>query len=230
MAHGRWSNDITERAALHAALGDPARLAVVEQLLRSDRSPTELSHLMGITSNLLAHHLDVLEGVDLIGRTVSAGDQRRRYVHVTHTARSLMASTPLPTPRSVLFVCTRNSARSQLAATLWRARVGRPARSAGTDPAPTIDTGAIDAAVRAGYAAPTSRPARLGRVGAHTQVVTVCDLAHEEVGTDPRWWHWSIPDPVRSGSAAAFDDVIAELDRRIAIFTPSLPDEPRKQP
>jgi ArsR family transcriptional regulator, arsenate/arsenite/antimonite-responsive transcriptional repressor / arsenate reductase (thioredoxin) len=49
------------RAAVHAALGEPARLAIVEELATSDRSPKELADRLAIPSNLLAHHLEVLE-------------------------------------------------------------------------------------------------------------------------------------------------------------------------
>jgi hypothetical protein len=45
--------------------------------------------------------------------------------------------------------------------------------------------------------------------------VTVCDLVHEELDAAPDWWHWSIPDPVARGDAAAFDAVVEELDGRI---------------
>jgi hypothetical protein len=31
----------------------------------------------------------------------------------------------------------------------------------------------------------------------------------------PDWWHWSIPDPVQTGTARAFDAVVADLDERI---------------
>ena len=46
-------------------------------------------------------------------------------------------------------------------------------------------------------------------------VVTVCDQAHEELDPGPGWWHWSLPDPVDDGRAAAFDAVVTELDDRI---------------
>ena len=48
-----------------------------------------------------------------------------------------------PPTGSALFVCTHNSARSQLAATLWRRRTGAPATSAGTHPAREIHPGAV---------------------------------------------------------------------------------------
>ena len=74
------------RAARHAALGDPVRLAIVDELATSDRSPIELRRLVGIESNLLAHHLDVLEQVGMINRSRSSGDGRRRYVHLVRSS------------------------------------------------------------------------------------------------------------------------------------------------
>ena len=78
----RPAMSVEGRAARHAALGDPVRLAIVDELAVSDRAPVELRRLVGIESNLLAHHLDVLEAVGLIGRSRSSGDGRRRYVHL----------------------------------------------------------------------------------------------------------------------------------------------------
>jgi protein-tyrosine-phosphatase len=63
-------------------------------------------------------------------------------------------------------------------------------------------------------------PEAIGRIASGVQVVTVCDLAHEELSPDPRWWHWSIPDPAAKGTNAAFDAVVRELDRRIATLAP----------
>jgi len=52
-------------------------------------------------------------------------------------------------------------------------------------------------------------------------VVSVCDAVHEELGSNasPRV-HWSIPDPVAIGTAAAFDDAVTELRKRIAVLAP----------
>ena len=55
--------DVAHRAALHAALGEPLRLAIVDDLAVSDRSPGELGERHGLSANLLAHHLDVLEAL-----------------------------------------------------------------------------------------------------------------------------------------------------------------------
>jgi ArsR family transcriptional regulator, arsenate/arsenite/antimonite-responsive transcriptional repressor / arsenate reductase (thioredoxin) len=210
---------LDERAARHAALGDPVRLAIVDELLCSDRAPTELRSLLGIESNLLAHHLDVLESVGLIGRSRSSGDGRRRYVHLRRDELDLLAPVPRPTAGRALFVCTRNSARSQLAAALWRSMTGRPAESAGTEPAEAVHPGAIAAAARAGLDLREAAPRSLDAIRSMPPVVvTVCDRAHEELAGPPQWLHWSIPDPVPDGGRAAFDATVAELRQRIGAF------------
>jgi len=125
-----------------------------------------------------------------------------------------------------MFLCSHNSARSQLAAALWRARTGQPAESAGTHPAPNVHRGAVAAARRAGLDLSGATPRLVEAIHSDAQVVTVCDRAHEELDPAPAWWHWSIPDPVEAGSAAAFDAVVADLDARIlTIFRPDTPSE-----
>ena len=204
------------RAARHAALGDPARLAIVDELSCSDRAPVELRQRFGLESNLLAHHLDVLEGVGLIQRTRSSGDGRRRYVHLLRPALADLHGAPVPPIGPALFVCTRNSARSQLAAALWGRLTGAPAASAGTHPAPAVAPEAVAAAARAGVDLTAAEPKALGEVEVPALVVTVCDQAHEELVAEPGWLHWSVPDPVGAGTAAAFDATVAELTDRIA--------------
>src|SRR5689334_20906846 len=105
---------IAERVAIHAALADPHRLAIVDLLALSDRTPSEIGRLLGLTSNLLAHHLSVLASAGLTETVVSSGDRRRRYVRLLRAALDA-AETPHVEARSVLFICTHNSARSQLA-------------------------------------------------------------------------------------------------------------------
>ena len=103
----------------------------------------------------------------------------------------------------MLFVCTANSARSHLAAALWRQASNVPAASAGTHPAAAIDPGAIDAAARHRLPLPRLRPRHITEVRHDGDlVITVCDLAHEELG-DLRAVHWSVPDPVPAATPAA---------------------------
>jgi protein-tyrosine-phosphatase len=208
--------DLTLRAARHAALGDPHRLAIVDELVASDRSPAELQAAIGCPSNLLAHHLDVLEGAGLISRHRSTGDGRRRYVTLSRDVIASLGDLGKAVPQPALFVCSLNSARSQLAAVLWRALTDAPAESAGTHPAHRVHPGAIAAARRVGLDLSNARPRSLEAVADRPAlVITVCDRAHEELDASPDWLHWSIPDPVPDGTKAAFDASVIELRRRI---------------
>ena len=209
---------IEARAALHAALGEPARLAIVEELAVSDLAPSVLSARFGLPGNLLAHHLDVLERVGLIERRVSAGDRRRRYVRLRRHALGDMAlGTERRRSGRALFVCTQNSARSQLAAALWRERTGGQASSAGTHPARRVHPRALTAARLAGLDLTGARPRALDADDLDADlVVTVCDRAHEELDPPQAWLHWSVPDPVEAGTRHAFDATLAELDERIS--------------
>jgi protein-tyrosine-phosphatase len=189
---------------------------IVDELARSDRAPIELRRLVGLESNLVAHHLDVLESVGMIHRSRSSGDGRRRYVHLRPEAFDELGPGRPVTPGPALFVCTANSARSQLAAALWRAITGAPARSAGTHPAARVHPGAVAAARRAGLDIADATPRTIEDVGALPElVVTVCDRAHEEIAPGDTWLHWSVPDPVADGRRPAFDAVVAELRQRI---------------
>ena len=214
------STAIAVRAERFAALGDPARLAIVDELARSDRASIELQTIVGLPSNLLAHHLDVLERVGLITRHRSSGDGRRRYVHLEPQSFAQLGRLPGQTAARALFVCTHNSARSQLAAALWHARTGKRAQSAGTHPAANIHPGAVRAAKRAGLTIAKTAPQHLDQIRSMPPlVVTVCDRAHEELEPLATWLHWSIPDPVAVGTKAAFDRAVRELDERITAFS-----------
>jgi protein-tyrosine-phosphatase/DNA-binding transcriptional ArsR family regulator len=207
---------IAARAARHAALGDPVRLAMVDELSVADRAPVELRRRLGLESNLLAHHLDVLERVGLIERSRSSGDGRRRDVHLVRPALDGLAPGRTVEPTRALFVCRANSARSQLAAALWHRATGDVGTSAGTHPADRVHPGAVAAAHRAGLDLTNATPLDLADVDPLPPlVVTVCDRAHEELAPSDQWLHWSIPDPVPEGNRRAFDRTVAELHDRI---------------
>src|SRR4029453_5253322 len=155
---GAVNKSIERRAALHAALGEPVRLAIVEDLATSDRAPMDLAARHGLPGNLLAHHLDVLERVGLIERHVSAGDRRPRYIRPRHPGVAGVGGVRRPRTGRALFICPHNSARSQLASALWRERTGEPADSAGTHPASQVHPGAVAAARRAGMHIPGAGP------------------------------------------------------------------------
>ncbi|MDM2380483.1 helix-turn-helix domain-containing protein, partial [Mycobacteroides abscessus] len=133
------------RVAVHAALADPTRLAIVEALSIGDASPTELQARLSIpSSNLLAHHLGVLQSAGVVHKRRSEGDRRRWYLRLIPQVLDSMCTTSPTSVSRVVFVCTQNSARSQLAAAAWRAQSPIPAESAGTRPARRIHPEAIE--------------------------------------------------------------------------------------
>ena len=73
---------LEERARRYAALGEQVRLAIIDQLTLGDASPGELGAVVELPTNLLAHHLRVLQEAGLIRRVRSEGDRRRSYVQL----------------------------------------------------------------------------------------------------------------------------------------------------
>ena len=225
------SGSVVRRAALHAALGDPGRLTIVDTLAWGEASPGELAARFGMTTNLLAHHLHVLEDAGLVTRHRSEGDRRRSYVALARNVLDLLVSTSPPfVAERVVFVCTHNSARSQLAAAMWNDHSPVPATSAGTHPALRVHPGAIAVARRRHLSLVPTPPRQVQDVlDPADLVVTVCDSAHEELATGStrgavaqRGLHWSIPDPVTANDPAAFDTVVDELTDRITRLTPAV--------
>ena len=210
------------RAAAFAALGDPTRLAIADRLVASDLAPSEIVDLTGCSSPLVAHHLDVLEAAGIVRRSRSEADGRKRFVILEPRWRSILA--PAPVPEEVLFICTHNSARSQMAAAIWRDRTGRRASSAGTHPADHVHPSAVRIARRHGLDLAAAEPTRFdpARTGRATVIITVCDRAHDDLGFGGSTrLHWSVPDPATSGSARDFESAFQQLDERIGALAPS---------
>lgn len=207
------------RAARHAALADPARLRVVDLLALGDLSPHELGERLGLASNLLAHHLKVLDAAGLIERRRSEGDGRRSYVRLlAHALPAEERDGELRVPR-VVFVCTANSARSQLAEHLWRARTSVETASAGTLPADGVSAGAIAVAAAHGLDLSGATTKTLDQLERPDDLrVTVCDRARETLTSADL--HWSIPDPVHVGTPDAFEAAFDEISHRIDALLP----------
>jgi ArsR family transcriptional regulator, arsenate/arsenite/antimonite-responsive transcriptional repressor / arsenate reductase (thioredoxin) len=210
-------SNVDARAAVHAALGDRSRLAIVDRLVVGDVSPRELAEALGLPSNLLAHHLKVLEGAGVVRRVHSEGDHRRVYVQLVPAVLATAAPAGVQPPDRVVFVCTHNSARSQFAAAAWGTRSPVPVASAGTRPAPRVHPRAVAIASR--HRLPLWR-AHTSHVDAVVRpddlVVAVCDNAHEELGARfPDRLHWSVPDPVRVGTDEAFEHALELIQERV---------------
>lgn len=207
------------RARRHAALAEPARLRIMDLLVQGDLSPTDLGRRLGLPSNLLAHHLNVLEAEQLIRRDRSEGDGRRSYVRLgAHGPIDPAPGRTIAAPR-VVFVCTANSARSQLAQALWGAASPVPALSAGTHPADRVAAAAVEVAARHDLDLSRAVPRLVDdRITASDLIITVCDRAHEEYPANAL--HWSVPDPVRVGTRQAFDAAFTELESRVSRLAP----------
>jgi protein-tyrosine-phosphatase len=221
-------SSLARRARIHAALGDPARLAIVDALSLGDASPGEIARDLAMPTNLVAHHVKVLAAAGLLERTRSEADRRRTYLRLRPDTLALLTPPRLPDTARVVFVCTHNSARSQLAAALWADRTHRPAASAGTHPAERVHPRAVRVARRHGLRLDASGTAHVRDVvNDDDLVIAVCDSAHEDLTAPVRpRLHWSVPDPVRAGTDAAFEAAYTDLAGRIDRLAPTLTADP----
>lgn len=190
---------------------------MVDGLLQGDRTFQELAETAGLAGNLAAHHLRVLEDAGLVERRVSDGDHRRRYLSLRHELIDGLVPRPPIVSSSVLFVCTHNSARSQFAAALWGLQTGRHAVSAGTHPAARVHPRAVRAAQQFGIDLSGATPQGYAAISATPDlVISVCDRAHEaDLPFQVPTVHWSVPDPVATGTPAAFRAAFTDIASRI---------------
>ncbi|TQS45472.1 helix-turn-helix domain-containing protein [Cryptosporangium phraense] len=212
---------------MHAALGEPVRLALVDRLSLGDASPGELAREAALATNLLAHHLRVLEDAGVIRRRRSDGDRRRSYVQLVDDPLVAVVATAAPIDEEVgrvVFVCTQNTARSQLAAAVWARRSPIPVASAGTHPADRVHPRAVRTAHRHDLDLDTAGTRHLSQVTRPGDLlVAVCDNAYEELTVRPAdppageriRLHWSVPDPAAHDSDDAFEDAYQQISGRV---------------
>jgi arsenate reductase (thioredoxin) len=133
-------------------------------------------------------------------------------------------------PFRVLFLCTGNSARSQIAEKILNRKGGGRfvASSAGSQPAAEVNPHAIEALERHGYFWTGGSPKSLDRMVDREWdfVITVCDRAKEACPIfpgQPVRAHWGMPDPAAVEGAEnekrrAFDDALLTVSRRLDLF------------
>lgn len=199
--------------------GHPLRWALLSELARSDRTVRELTRGVGEPQNLVSYHLGKLRDGGLVRGRRSSADRRGTYYTVDlervadrladagaalHPGLRLTVPSPTAPPgrARVLFLCTGNSARSQMAEALARHRSGGSvdARSAGSHPK-ALHPHAIEV-MRHRYGIDLSghRPKHLDelRTERFDRVITLCDRVREicpEFPGHPEAVHWSMPDP-----------------------------------
>jgi protein-tyrosine-phosphatase/DNA-binding transcriptional ArsR family regulator len=252
---GAQQSELAPQAFLQLA-GHPLRWRLLGDLARSDRTVRELTGLVGQPQNLVSYHLGKLRDAHLISARRSSADRRDAYYTVDLTRLGgLLASAggalhpglrlvppppPSVRPRAararLLFLCTGNSARSQMAEALAGARSGGlvEAHSAGSHPK-ALHPNAVRA-MRDEHGIDLS-----GHHSKHLsdftqqrfdRVITLCDRVREvcpDFPGDPETIHWSIPDPAAGhpdgddeASYPAFKQTAAELETRIGFLLATL--------
>ena len=203
-----------------AALGEPHRWSIARSLVMQDRSLRDLGDAAGCRTSLLTHHVDILSRARVLRRQPSEGDKRRSYVSLCINEPTVTAVLGVLTPRPavdparMVFVCTENSARSQIAAAIWNETSRIPAVCAGTRPVAHVHPRALAAGRRRGVPMVHTRPRHLSEIRQDGDyIVTVCDRAYESLDSEADA-HWSIPDPAQVGTPAAFDRAYDLLQRR----------------
>ena len=238
--------------------GHPLRWRLLSELARSDRRVGELCELADRRQSLVSYHLRQLRDGGLVSMRRSAADGRDTY-YVLDLARcgELLSSAglslhpglaPLPRPRRerrsalarVLFLCTGNSARSQMAEALAteRSNGAVSAASAGSHPKP-LHANAVRVMRERGIDLAGRRSKHLEEFAGERfdYVISLCDRVREvcpEFPGAPELIHWSIPDPAREPGSdeetlPAFERTATELSDRIDFLIEVIEQTPTNQ-
>jgi protein-tyrosine-phosphatase/DNA-binding transcriptional ArsR family regulator len=224
--------------------GHPLRWRLLSELARGDRRVGELCALAGRPQSLVSYHLRQLRDGGLVSARRSAADGRDSY-YALDLARcgELLASAGgalhpglAPgdrrreiVPARVLFLCTGNSARSQMAEALAEQMSAGAVRasSAGSHPKP-LHPNAVRVMRERGIDLAGRRSKQLGEFTGRRfdYVISLCDRVREvcpEFPGNPQAIHWSIRDPAREPGTdeetlPAFERTAAELETRIGFL------------
>jgi ArsR family transcriptional regulator, arsenate/arsenite/antimonite-responsive transcriptional repressor / arsenate reductase (thioredoxin) len=223
--------------------GHPLRWRLLSELARSDRQVRELKVLTGERQSLVSYHLGQLRAGGLVSMRRSSADRRDAYyrIDLARCAELLAAAgaalhpglrlvpRPAGPPRErvrVLFLCTGNSARSQMAEafaehldgdTITAASAGSHPKALHPNAVRVMLEHGIDIAGRQAKHVSTFAGQRFGCV------ISLCDRVREvcpEFPGHPEMIHWSIPDPAGGGGSdaetyPAFRAVAADLHSRV---------------
>jgi ArsR family transcriptional regulator, arsenate/arsenite/antimonite-responsive transcriptional repressor / arsenate reductase (thioredoxin) len=243
--------------------GHPVRWRILVELAGSDLQVHELTRVVGRPQGLVSYHLARLRTEGLVSSRKSSFDGRAAYyrVHLDRCGELLGATgaalhpsfassgpTPAPARRpgkarrraSVLFICTGNGARSQMAEAILREQAGDRVDvvSAGSHPK-SVHPNAIRLLAERGIDISGSRSKPIAQFhGRHFDyVITLCDKVREicpEFPGSAQTMHWSIEDPSRATGSLrdtrpVFRALATELQSRIEFLTARIDNEPIKE-
>ena len=232
-------------------VGDPQRWQLLSLLGESDWRVGDLAGKVGRAQSLVSYHLGELRSAGLVAARRSSADGRDTYYRLDlarygellgsaasalHPAVRLVPA-PVTTrawPRKprVLFLCTGNSARSQIAEALLEERSDHAivAKSAGSHPKP-LHPNAVRVMAERGIdiaGRPTKHVDRFAR-SRFDRVITLCDKVKEicpEFPGTPVTAHWSMADPAAGGDPddtyPAFVRTADEIDVRVGLLIAQL--------
>jgi ArsR family transcriptional regulator, arsenate/arsenite/antimonite-responsive transcriptional repressor / arsenate reductase (thioredoxin) len=209
--------------------GHPLRWVLLSELAHSDLRVGELCSRTGRPQSLVSYHLRQLRDGGVVTSRRSAADGRDAYYVLDlgrcrellagagaelHPALARAAPPAATAGASVLFLCTGNSSRSQMAEAMWPGAV-----SAGSHPKP-LHPYAVQVMRERGIDISGRRSKHMSEFAGRRfdHVVTLCDRVREVCPEFPGAIHWSIPDPAREGTLDAFERTAAELETRIGFF------------
>ena len=237
---------ITSPPGFLALAGHPVRWHLLAELARSDRQVRELTALAGQPQSLVSYHLRKLRAGGLVVMRRSSADGRDAYYSIDlPRCRELLAGAgtalhpglrlvpPPPEPvgvrASVLFLCTGNSARSQIAQAICEELAGGAvtAASAGSHPKP-LHPNAVLVMRERGIDISRRGSQHFSALAGQQfdYAISLCDRVREacpDFPGPPQLVHWSIPDPSAGGGAdaetyPAFRALAADLETRIAFL------------
>ncbi len=239
-------------------LADETRLAVIHLLALTDLRVHELVAAVQVPQNTVSYHLKQLRALGLLREHRSTADGRDTYYQLDWDrlqALYLAAGQALhpgllpgihrpvgrPDPLRVLFLCTHNSARSQLAEGLLRQLGGEQVRvySAGSQPAAAVHPDVVALLARWGIDAAQQTPKALEQFHAQVfdYVITVCDRTRDRCPVfpgDPVQMHWSCPDPATIADGTIRGQVLEQLGQdlrtRMRYLLSLSPGMPRPRP
>jgi ArsR family transcriptional regulator, arsenate/arsenite/antimonite-responsive transcriptional repressor / arsenate reductase (thioredoxin) len=245
--------------------GHPVRWRLLRELARTDRQVRELTGLLGQPQSLVSYHLGQLRAGQVVSMRRSSADGRDAYYSLNLSrCGELLAGTgaalhpglrlvPPPDERPdqrpdrraaptarVLFLCTGNGARSQIAEALLETLAAGTvtAVSAGSHPK-ALHPNAVRVMRTRGIDLRGRRAKHLNEFTGQRfdYVITLCDRVREvcpDFSGHPSLIHWSFPDPAGEGGSdeetyPAFQRFAAEVETRIRFLLRLIDHPPRPE-